>query len=88
MRTLIGLTYDDIKNELRLISETYKRGSNPTQTFRGKRIFAEIFANDNIDMVNDVLKRVRQFTHKQNELQLTPTELSIFYKLVDYCKRL
>ena len=78
-------TPDELLQHMRFIGETFKLGSNITQTGRGKRLYASIVGDDPYaKSVIDMCKRC--YTHgRKDNITLSGEEILSLRKLIAYC---
>lgn len=78
-------TPDELLHHMRFIGETFKLGSNTTQTGRGRRLYASIVGDDiHAKSVIDMCKRC--YTHgRKEDITLTGDEILSLRKLITYC---
>lgn len=73
------------------IAETFMRGSKPTQTFRGKRLFKEFFpTKEEQDKCLSIVTRAKQwYSHSKfpREIKMDAEEYAVWKKTLEYCRR-
>lgn len=88
IKTLMVLTREEAIEQFNppFIAETFMRGSKPTQTMKGKRIFKEMFSGKE-DEVNNLVQVARRYYHNGVPLQmeLTTEKYALWTKLCHYC---
>lgn len=83
MQINYNFTPEEIKLHMQLIAETYRLGSRPTETGRGKRLFQQYIPADLQPTALEVVKKCKAFTGKSN-VTLTGDELVALRLLVAY----
>lgn len=74
-----------IKDAMRVVGETYKLGSNITNTGRGKRLFAQMIPDEYKEVADRMIERCRyQYSHNTYEVKMTAEEIIAIRYLVDY----
>lgn len=88
IKTLMVFTQDEfIKHfDPRFIAETFMRGSKPTQTGRGKRLFKEMFSGKE-DVVKEYITTAKKYYSSgvPQKLELTGEQYDMWRKLCRYC---
>lgn len=88
IKTLMVFTQDEIIKQFdpRFIAETFMRGSKPTQTGKGKRLFKEIFSGREDEVKNLVTTAKRYYNNGvPQQLELTGEQYDLWCKLCKYC---
>lgn len=83
-------TPDELRKELRLIGETYRLGSKPTETIKGKRLYAQMIPSELENEAEYIIKKAKyEYSNGLKEdMALTSKQLIALRKLVDYCMAL
>lgn len=85
MKIEYKFTEDGIKDAMKVVGETYKLGSAPTNTGRGKRLFAQMIPDNYKDLANKVIDRCKyQYSHNTYEVSMSADEIAVLRYLVDY----
>lgn len=86
MKVEYKFTEKEIKDAMRFVGETYKLGSRPTETGRGRRLFADMIPPEYRQAAEDMVERCRyQYSHNSYEVKMTADEIVALRYLVDYC---
>ena len=76
---------EGIKKAMELVGETYRLGSKPTETGRGRRLFADMIPPEYRQAAEDMVERCRyQHIHHSYEVKMTADEIVALRYLVDY----
>ena len=68
------------------IAETFSRGSRPTQTMRGKRIFRSMFTEEEQNKCKELVIKAK--TWKQSTIvELSVEEYDLWRRLLEYCRK-
>jgi len=91
VRVYVEFDHDEIREKIPylLVAETFSRGSRPTQTGRGKRLFKEMFPTSREqEHVRELVRIARSYTYLKGaprELKMTTDTYDLWLKLAQYC---
>lgn len=88
----IEFEHDEVRDKIHydLIAETFSRGSRPTQTMRGKRIFKEMFPDKSEqEKVRDLVRKAKSYAYTKGVplegVRMTVNTFNTWVKLAHYC---
>lgn len=92
MEIVYRFSPEEVRQDLMLIGETFKLGSNPTKTGRGKRLFNTLIQSNGVDEdeLNHIIDKAK-FVHShgmKNSVELTLEQVRLIKLLVAYCMEL
>lgn len=87
MKIVYKFEPEEIREDLMLIGETYKLGSKPTETDRGKRLYAKMIPADMQDDAQAMIEKAKYvYSHGlKADTELTPKQIVAIKELVKYC---
>ena len=78
---------EEVKDDFMLIGETYRMGSKPTETGRGKRLYAQMIPIDMQADAQTIIEKAK-YAHSHGlkaDIELTPRQIVVIKELVKYC---
>lgn len=84
---IVQLNFTSEELYVNLIAETYLRGSSPTQTGRGKRLFDQRFKKEEIEEVANIVRRCKTYYKKGSpkEIAVYPEQYALWLRVAQYC---
>ncbi len=90
MEIVYKFSPSEVMKDFCLISETYRLGSKPTETGRGKRLYKQMIDPENEEMARELIEKAR-YAHAhglKNDVELTSKQILVLKQLVNYCMTL
>jgi len=86
MQIVYKMTNEEIGRHMKVIGETYKLGSNPTNTGRGKRLYAQIMPEHLRDSADKMIDRCKYvYSHGiKTDIEMTAEDIEVLHYLIQY----
>ena len=83
MQIMYKFSKTELSNDVALIAETYRLGSKPTETGRGKRLFRKFVPESEDEIARKIISTCKRGI--TTDILFTEQEWEVFKKVVNYC---